>query len=84
MMDCKKALTESAGNVEKAIELLRKQGQRLSQTRASRVANEGCIVIRLTDSKQDGVLLALSCETDFVAKNESFLELGKIIADLAL
>lgn len=84
MMDCKKALSESNGDIEKAIEILRKKGQKLSLKRAEREAKEGVVVAKVTDDKKSGVVVKLSCETDFVAKNEDFISLTKKIADIAL
>ncbi|MDG5768178.1 translation elongation factor Ts [Balneolales bacterium ANBcel1] len=74
MMDCKKALTESNGDMEAAIELLRKKGQKVSEKRADREANQGVIVSLLSDDKKKAVAVELNCETDFVAKNEEFVE----------
>ncbi|HZB12726.1 MAG TPA: translation elongation factor Ts [Chryseolinea sp.] len=83
MMDCKKALTEADGDFEKAIEILRKKGQKVSASRSDRDAKEGSVFIKLSDDKKEAVLIALNCETDFVAKNEEFQSLGKLIADTA-
>ncbi|HYI76845.1 MAG TPA: translation elongation factor Ts [Chryseolinea sp.] len=83
MMDCKKALTEADGDFEKAIEILRKKGQKVSASRSDRDAKEGSVFIKLSDDKKEAVLIALNCETDFVAKNEEFQLLGKLIADTA-
>lgn len=84
MMDCKKALSEANGDMEKAIEYLRKQGQKLSDKRADREAKEGVVLAIVSDDKTKGVIVRLSCETDFVSKNESFVALTQEIADLAL
>jgi elongation factor Ts len=83
MMDCKKALTEAEGDFEKAIEILRKKGQKVSASRSDRDAKEGSVFIRRGDDGKEAVLIALNCETDFVGKNESFQALGKLIADTA-
>ena len=83
MMDCKKALTEADGDFEKAIEILRKKGQKVSASRSDRDAKEGSVFIKVSDDKKEAVLIALNCETDFVAKNEEFQVLGKLIADTA-
>ena len=83
MMDCKKALTEADGDFEKAIEILRKKGQKVSASRSDRDAKEGSVFIKVSDDKKEAVLIALNCETDFVAKNEEFQTLGKLIADTA-
>lgn len=84
MMDCKKALTEAEGDLEKAIEILRKKGQKLSAKRADREAKEGVVLAIVSDDRKKGVIVKLSCETDFVAKNEDFVALTKSFADLAL
>lgn len=83
MMDCKKALVEADGDFEKAIELLRKKGQKVSANRADRETTEGIVVTRTNEDKTKGVVLALTCETDFVAKNEDFVALANLAADLA-
>jgi elongation factor Ts len=83
MMDCKKALAEAEGDFEKAIEILRKKGQKVSASRSDRDAKEGSVFIKVADDKKTAVLSALNCETDFVAKNEEFQSLGKLIADTA-
>jgi elongation factor Ts len=84
MMDCKKALGEANGDIEKAIEILRKKGQKLSLKRADRDAAEGVVIAKVNADKTRGVVVRLSCETDFVAKNEEFVEMTEKIADLAL
>lgn len=84
MMDCKKALTEANGDIEKAIELLRKKGQKLSAKRADREANEGVVLAKVSDDGKKGIVIKLSCETDFVAKNDDFVGFAQSIADLAL
>ncbi|MCD0459473.1 translation elongation factor Ts [Roseiconus lacunae] len=78
MMDCKKALEESGGDLEGALDYLRKKGQKVAAKRADREANEGVVVALVEGNK--GALLALSCETDFVAKNEDFVKLAEQIA----
>jgi elongation factor Ts len=83
MMDCKKALTEADGDFEKAIEILRKKGQKVSASRSDRETKEGSVFIKVSDDKKEAVLIALNCETDFVAKNEAFQNLGKLIAETA-
>jgi elongation factor Ts len=83
MMDCKKALTEAGGDFEKAIEILRKKGQKVSASRSDKDAKEGSIFIKVANDQQEAVLIALNCETDFVAKNEEFQNLGKLIAETA-
>ncbi|MGK7390968.1 MAG: translation elongation factor Ts [Candidatus Cyclobacteriaceae bacterium M2_1C_046] len=83
MMDCKKALVEADGDFDKAIEILRKKGQKVSASRAEREATEGAVFARTNDDNTEGVLVALNCETDFVAKNEEFQKLGSDITDVA-
>lgn len=84
MMDCKKALEEAAGDFETAIEILRKQGQKLSVKRADRDAKEGVVVALTSDDHKRGIIIRLSCETDFVAKGDSFINLAQSIANVAL
>lgn len=72
MMDCKKALTESGGDLDAAIEYLRKKGQKVAEKRADREANQGIIVTKVSGDGNKAVALELNCETDFVAKNEEF------------
>ncbi len=83
MMDCKKALTEAEGDFEKAIEILRKKGQKVSASRADRETTEGSVFVRTNDDNTTGVMIALNCETDFVAKNEEFQKLGEDIVTVA-
>lgn len=80
MMVCKQALEESNGDFEKAIEILRKKGEAKASKRAERTTGQGIIVSYVHSNKKIGVLVHLGCETDFVAKNEDFQELGKDIA----
>ncbi len=84
MMDCKKALKESNGDYEKAIEYLRKKGQKVSAKRADRDAKEGVVIAAISDDGTRGVVVKLSSETDFVAKNEDFINLTKEFAQIAL
>lgn len=84
MMDCKKALTEANGDIEKAIEILRKKGQKLSEKRADREANEGVVMALVSDDQKKGIVVKVSCETDFVAKNDDFVAFAQKIADIAL
>lgn len=84
MMDCKKALVEAAGDLEKAVEILRKKGQKLSEKRADREAKEGVVIAQVAGDNSKGIVVRLSSETDFVAKNEDFINLTKKIADIAL
>lgn len=72
MMDCKKALQEADGDFEKAIEILRKKGQQLSEKRSDREANQGLIVTRVSDDGSKAAALEINCETDFVARNDDF------------
>ncbi len=83
-MDCKQALAESGGDFEKAIEYLRKKGQKLSLKRADREANEGVVYALVSDDRTKGVVIRLSSETDFVAKNQDFINLAKSFAEIAL
>ncbi|MBX3420409.1 MAG: elongation factor Ts [Pirellulaceae bacterium] len=84
LMDCKKALQESAGDYEGALDYLRKKGQKVAEKRADRQASEGVVVSHISADGKVGVLLALACETDFVAKNEGFIELATRLLDLAV
>ncbi|KGE89017.1 translation elongation factor Ts [Phaeodactylibacter xiamenensis] len=84
MMDCKKALKEAEGDFEKAVEVLRKKGQKVSAKRADRDANEGVVVALVSDDKTKGVIVKLSCETDFVAKGDEFIGFTNKAAELAL
>lgn len=83
MMDCKKALVEANGDFEKAIEVLRLQGQKLSLKRADRDAKEGVVIALINDAKTQGIVVRVSCETDFVSKNEDFVAFVKTIANIA-
>jgi len=84
MMDCKKALKESNGDYDKAIEYLRKKGQKVSAKRADRDAKEGVVIAAVAEDGSRGVVVKLSSETDFVAKNEDFINLTKEFANIAL
>lgn len=83
MMDCKKALVEADGDFEKAIEFLRKKGQKVSASRADRETSEGVVFAKTDSQNSKGILISFTCETDFVAKNDDFLALGQAIADKA-
>jgi elongation factor Ts len=83
MMDCKKALTEADGDFEKAIDILRTKGQKVSASRADRDAKEGVVFIKSNDAATESVVVALACETDFVAKNDEFMSAGNKIAEIA-
>ncbi|NDV43230.1 translation elongation factor Ts [Flagellimonas sediminis] len=84
MMDCKKALVEAEGDFEKAIEILRKKGQKVAANRADRESSEGAAIAKVSADNTQGVVISLNCETDFVAKNESFVKLANDLAELAL
>jgi elongation factor Ts len=84
MMDCKKALVEAEGNFDKAIEVLRKKGQKVAAKRADRESNEGTAITKINDDNTAGVAIVLACETDFVGKNDSFKELANKFATIAL
>lgn len=84
MMDCKKALTEADGDFDKAIEILRKKGQKVAANRADRDSSEGAVIAAVNADKTIGVVISLNCETDFVAKNEGFVKLATDFAQLAL
>lgn len=84
MMDCKKALSESGGDFEGAIEILRKQGQKLSIKRADREAKEGVVIAKISGDKTTGIIIRLSSETDFVAKNANFVQIAEDFANIAL
>ena len=83
MMDCKKALVEAEGDFEAAVDILRKKGQKVAAKRADRDATEGAVIAK-TNGADKGVIVKLSCETDFVAKNEDFVALAHKLADIAL
>ncbi len=84
MMDCKQALTESNGDFEKAIEFLRKKGQKVAANRADRASSEGAAISKVNAERTAGVSIVLACETDFVGKNENFISLANKIAEIAL
>ncbi len=84
MMDCKNALVEAEGDFEKAIDILRKKGQKIAAKREDRDATEGVVLAKATADNKRGVLIVLNCETDFVAKNDSFVAFANKIIDLAL
>ena len=83
MMDCKKALQESNGDMQAAIDFLRKKGQKIAAKRGDRDAKEGLVIAKTTNDSSKGVLICLNCETDFVAKNEDFGKLAHTIANIA-
>jgi len=84
MMDCKKALVEAGGDFDKAIEVLRKKGQKVAAKRADRESSEGAAVAKINADQTKGIALVLGCETDFVGKNENFLKLASDFGDIAL
>jgi len=79
MMDCKRALEEANGDVQKAIEILRKKGASVAAKRAEKSANEGLIATKISDDKKSGTILEINCETDFVAKSEDFIGLADYV-----
>lgn len=84
MMDCKNALVEANGDFDLAIEILRKKGQKVAAKRADRESTEGAAIAIVNDEKTSGALIVLGCETDFVGKNENFVNLANELAQLAL
>ena len=84
MMDCKKALVEAEGDFDKAIEVLRKKGQKIAEKRADRDSSEGAVIAKVNDQATKGVIVSLNCETDFVAKNDDFVALANAMAEVAL
>jgi len=84
MMDCKKALTESNGDFEAAVDYLRKKGAKVAASRQDRDAAEGAVIAKTTADGKRGVVIELNCETDFVAKNSNFVDFANAIADLAI
>ncbi|MFZ9386534.1 MAG: translation elongation factor Ts [Chitinophagaceae bacterium] len=84
MMDCRKALTETNGDFEAAIDWLRKQGQKVAAKRGDREAKEGVVIAKTTDDNKTGIVVCVSCETDFVSKNADFVAFGQTIADAAI
>jgi elongation factor Ts len=84
MMDCRKALAESNGDFEAAIDYLRKKGQKVAANRSDREAKEGVVIAKANAANTYGVVVTLSSETDFVAKNEEFIQFAQKVADIAL
>ena len=84
MMDCRKALTETNGDFEAAIDWLRKQGQKVAAKRGDREAKEGVVIAKTTPDNKTGIVVCVSCETDFVSKNADFVAFGQTIADAAI
>ena len=81
MMDCKRVLEEANGDIQKAIEILRKKGASVAAKRAEKSANEGLVVTKVSDDKKSATILEINCETDFVAKSEDFVNLAKFVID---
>jgi elongation factor Ts len=84
MMDCRKALTETGGDFEAAIDWLRKQGQKVAAKRSDREAKEGVVIAKTTADNKSGFIVTISCETDFVSKNADFVAFAQSIADAAV
>lgn len=84
MMDCRKALTETGGDFEAAIDWLRKQGQKVAAKRSDREAKEGVIIAKTTADNKTGFIVTVACETDFVSKNADFVAFAQSIADAAV
>jgi len=84
MMDCRKALTETNGDFEAAIDWLRKQGQKVAAKRSDREAKEGVVIAKTTADNKTGIIVCISCETDFVSKNADFVSFAQTIADAAI
>ena len=84
LMDCKAALTETGGDFESAIDFLRKKGAKIAAKRADRDATEGAVISLTSADSTTGVIIVLSCETDFVGKNENFVAFAKEVAEIAL
>ena len=84
MMNCKKALVEADGNIEKATDLLRKQGQKIAAKRGEKEALEGYILAKTDKNDKLGVVISLNCETDFVARTDEFVNYANAIVDLAI
>ena len=83
MMDCKKALKESGGDMDKAIEFLRKKGQKVSEKRSDREADQGLVLSRISDDATKAVMIEINCQTDFVARNEDFQKQAESFLDVA-
>ena len=84
MMDCKNALVEANGDFDKAIDVLRKKGQKVAAKRADRDSSEGVAIAKINDDNTVGTAIVLACETDFVGKNDSFKELANQFVDIAM
>ncbi len=84
MMDCKKALVETDGNIEQAIDILRKKGMAKAAKRADRTASEGCVLSKCTEDHKYAAIVMINCETDFVANNADFVKFTKDVLDMAV
>ncbi|MBL0913521.1 MAG: elongation factor Ts [Bacteroidia bacterium] len=84
MMDCKAALTEAGGDFEKAVEILRKKGQKVADKRSDREATEGYVVGKTSADNAKGIIVSLNCETDFVGKNADFVAFAEKVANIAI
>lgn len=84
MMDCKNALVETEGDTEKAIDVLRKKGQKVAAKRAGRDAAEGVVLSKVSDDKKYAAAVMINCETDFVAKNADFIAYAQSVIDIAV
>ena len=84
MMDCKKALVESNGDFDQAVDYLRKKGAKVAANRQDRESNEGVVIAKTTADGKRGVVVEVNCETDFVAKNEDFIAFAESVAELAI
>ncbi len=84
MMDCKKALVESEGDFDNAIDILRKKGQKVANKRADREANEGAVLAKISDDNKFAAVIIFNCETDFVAKNEEFIGFATKLSNMAI
>ena len=84
MMDCKKALIEANGDFDQAVDILRKKGQKVAAKRADRQATEGVVIAKNNVDNTKAILISLNCETDFVAKNEDFINIANNILDKAI
>ncbi len=84
MMDCKKALVETDGDFEAAIDVLRKKGQKVAAKRGDNEAKEGLVLAQVTQDGKTGVVLSLNCETDFVAKNSDYMDFVQSLVDIAI
>ena len=84
MMDCKKALVEAEGDFDKAIDVLRKKGQKVAEKRADRDSSEGAVIAKINAENTRGIVVSLNCETDFVAKNDTYIAMANKIGDIAV